>query len=86
MKTRIYAAPAGKGLKLSFTSGYSSTPLFTHTVGHGDMNEITLPSSQRIRNTNPGGLRASTLPLGHGPGHNTESLRVSGEEAFVLPT
>ena len=32
----------------------------------GDMNEMTLPSRHRIRNSNPGGLMPSTLPLGHG--------------------
>ena len=32
----------------------------------GEMNEITLPSRHRIRNSSPGGLRSSTLPLGHG--------------------
>ena len=32
----------------------------------GEMGEITLPSKHRIRNSNPGGLRPSTLPLGHG--------------------
>ena len=30
------------------------------------MSEMTLPSRQRIRNSNPVGLRPSTLPLGHG--------------------
>ena len=30
------------------------------------MNEMTLPSRHRIRNSSPGGLRPSTLPLGHG--------------------
>ena len=30
------------------------------------MSEMTLPSRHRIRNSNPGGLRPSTLPLGHG--------------------
>ena len=29
------------------------------------MNEATLPSRYRIRNSIPGGLRPSTLPLGH---------------------
>ena len=29
------------------------------------MNEMTLPSRHRIRNSSPGGLRPSTLPLGH---------------------
>ena len=31
-----------------------------------EMSEMTLPSSHRIRNSNPGGLRLSALPLGHG--------------------
>ena len=30
------------------------------------MNEMTLPSRHRMRNSSPGGLRPSTLPLGHG--------------------
>ena len=30
------------------------------------MNEMTLPSRHMIRNSNPGGLRPSSLPLGHG--------------------
>ena len=30
------------------------------------MNEMTLSSRHRIRNSSPGGLRPSTLPLGHG--------------------
>ena len=32
----------------------------------GEMNEMTLSSRHRIRNSSPGGLRPSTLPLGHG--------------------
>ena len=32
----------------------------------GDMNEMPLPSRYRIRNSSPGGLRPSTLPLCHG--------------------
>ena len=32
----------------------------------GEMNVMTLPSRHRIRNSSPGGLRPSTLPLGHG--------------------
>ena len=31
----------------------------------GEMNEMTLSSRHRIRNSSPGGLRPSTLPLGH---------------------
>ena len=30
------------------------------------MNEMPLPSSYRIQNSDPGGLRQSTLPLRHG--------------------
>ena len=30
------------------------------------MNEMTLHSRHRIQNSSPGGLRPSTLPLGHG--------------------
>ena len=32
----------------------------------GEMNEMTLHSRHRIRNSSPGGLRSITLPLGHG--------------------
>ena len=32
----------------------------------GEMIEMTLSSRHRIRNLSPGGLRPSTLPLGHG--------------------
>ena len=52
-------------------------------MGHpedGEMNEMTLPCRQKIRNSIPGGLRPSTLPLGNGISLNIESLRVSGEE------
>ena len=31
----------------------------------GEMSEMTLPSKHRMRNANPGGLRPSTLPIGH---------------------
>ena len=31
----------------------------------GEINEMTLPSRHKIRNSNPVGLRPSTLPLGH---------------------
>ena len=47
------------------------------------MNTMTLPSRHRIRNSSPGGLRPSTLPLDHGGSRNIKSLRVSGEETFV---
>ena len=42
------------------------------------MSEMTLPSRPKIRNSNPEGLRPSTLPLGHGV------LRVDGEETFWI--
>ena len=32
----------------------------------GEMNEMILPSRQRIRNSSSGGLRPNTLPCGHG--------------------
>ena len=38
------------------------------------MNKITLPSRHRIRNSSPGGLRSSTLPISRGGSsapHNT---------------
>ena len=39
------------------------------------MSEMTLPSRHRTQNLNPGGLRPSKLPLGHG---------VNGEETFLF--
>ena len=42
------------------------------------MSEMTLSSRNMIRNSNPGGLRSSTLPRGHGV------LRVYGEETFLF--
>ena len=42
------------------------------------MSEMTLPSRHRSRNSNPGGLRPSTLPLGHGS--SPQYLRMVGEE------
>ena len=35
------------------------------TPDDGEMNEMTLPSRQKIRNSGPGGLRPSMLPLCH---------------------
>ena len=43
---------------------------------------MTLPSRHRIRNSNPGGLKSSTLPLGHGGSPQYWVLRVDGEETF----
>ena len=44
--------------------------------------EITLPSGHRTRNPCLGGLRPSTLPLGHRGAHNIQSLRVSKKETL----
>ena len=48
----------------------------------GEMNEMTLPSRHRIRNSSPGGLRPSTLPLGHGGFPQYWVSHVDGEETF----
>ena len=37
-----------------------------NSPGDGEMSEMTLSFRHMIRNSNPGGLRPSTLPLGHG--------------------
>ena len=52
------------------------------------MNEMTLPSRHRIRNSIAGGLRPRALPLGNHrspppPPHNIEFLRVGGVETSV---
>ena len=46
------------------------------------MIEITLSSRHRIRNSIPGGLRPSTLPLGHGGFPQYWLSHVDGEECF----
>ena len=46
------------------------------------MIEMTLSSRHRIRNSNPGGLRPSTLPLGHGGSPQYWLSHVDGEETF----
>ena len=46
------------------------------------MNEMTLSSRHRIRNSRPGGLRPSTLPLGHGGFPQYCVLHVDGEKTF----
>ena len=66
----------------------------------GEMNEMTLPFTHRIRNSCPGGLRPSTLPLGHGgspqywlshvdgaaeTGNRTPNSRVKGSGANHYP-
>ena len=47
------------------------------TSEDGEMNEMTLPSN---RNSSPGGLGPSTLPLDHRGCPSTESLLMNGEE------
>ena len=49
----------------------------------GEMIEMTLSSRHRIRNSSPGGLRPSTLPLGHGGSSQYWLSHVDGEETFV---
>ena len=46
----------------------------------GEMIEMTLSSRHRIRNSSPGGLRPSTLPLGHGGSPQYWLSHVDGEE------
>ena len=50
----------------------------------GEMSETTLPSRHRIRNSNHGGLRPSTLHLGHGGSPQYCVLRVDGEDTFFF--
>ena len=50
----------------------------------GEMIEMTLSSRHRIRNSNPGGLRPSTLPLGHGGSPQYWLSHVDGEETFFV--
>ena len=48
------------------------------------MIEMTLSSRHRIRNSRPGGLRPSTLPLGHGGSPQYWLSHVDGEETFFV--
>ena len=50
----------------------------------GEMIEMTLSSRHRIRNSNLGGLRPSTLPLGHGGSPQYQLSHVDGEETFLF--
>ena len=45
---------------------------------------MTLSSRHRIRNSSPGGLRPSTLPLGHGGSPKYWLSHVDGEETFFV--
>ena len=47
------------------------------------MNEMTLSSRHRIRNSRPCCLRPETLPLGHGGSPQYRGLDVDGEETFL---
>ena len=49
-----------------------------------EMSEMTLPFRHRIRNSNPGGMMPSTLPLGHGSSPQYIVLQVDGEETFLF--
>ena len=50
----------------------------------GEMSEMTLPARHRIRNSNPVGLRPSTLPLCHGGSPQYWVLRVDGGKFFLF--
>ena len=50
----------------------------------GEMIEMTLSSRHRIRNSSPGGLRPSTLPLGHGGSPQYWLSHVDGEGTFFV--
>ena len=45
---------------------------------------MTLSSRHSIRNSSPGGLRPSTLPLGHGGSSQYWLSHVDGEETFLF--
>ena len=45
---------------------------------------MTLSSRHRIRNSSPGDLRLSTLPLGHGGSHNTDFHTWMGKKHFCF--
>ena len=45
---------------------------------------MTLSSRHRIQNLSPGGLRPSTLPLGHGGSPQYWLSHVDGEETFLV--
>ena len=45
---------------------------------------MTLSSRHRIRNSSPGGLRPSTLPLGHGGSPQYWLSHVDGEKTFFV--
>ena len=50
----------------------------------GEMNEMTLSSRHRIRNSSHGSLRPSTLLLGHGGSPQYRLSHVDGGETFLF--
>ena len=50
----------------------------------GEMIEMILSSRHRIRNSSPGGLRSSTLPLGHGGSPQYWLSHVAGEKTYFV--
>ena len=48
------------------------------------MNEMTLSYRHRTRDSSPGGVKPSTLPLGHGGSPQYWFLHVDGEETFLF--
>ena len=48
------------------------------------MIDMTLSSRHRIRNSSPGSLRPSTLPLGHGGSPQYKLSHVDGEETLLF--
>ena len=48
------------------------------------MNDMTLSSRHRIQSSSPGGLRPSTLPLGHRGSPQYSVLHVDREETFLF--
>ena len=59
-------------------------PLCRYSPEDGKMIEMTLSSRHRIRNLSPGGLRPSTLPLGHWGSPQYWLSHVDGEETFFV--
>ena len=49
----------------------------------GEMIEMTLSFRHRIRNSSPGGLRPSTLPLGHGGSPEGRHNKVAGKGSLL---
>ena len=59
--------------------GYHCAHIGSTGPGKPEDGEMTLPSRHRIRNSRPGGLMSSMLPLGHG---GSPLLRVDGGQTF----